>query len=152
MHREIKNKQNMYFNKYKKSDGSTRFYITDEEDKEYKLKKEGYITEVSIAPFDNHPLQTMVEYALGHNIDKLLYLHSFGTRADKQKNGYGRKMLQYLKDNYRGCVLLLTVCPPYWGQLSTMQLIKFYESEGFVLLDRDSTKNYALYPVMLIEL
>ena len=138
----------MYFKKLIDKDSTIRFYITNKKDEGYG----DFITEVSISKYVSYEIKTMLEYILGHECDKIFYLHSFGTRNDMLGKGYGRKMIQYLKERYKGSVLYLCVCPPWWGKLSTSALIKFYKSEGFILLDSNETKKYTSYPIMLIEL
>ena len=63
----------------------------------------------------------------------LIYLSCFGTNLDYQHKGYGRKMLQWVKEYFADCVLWLHVCSG--GEMTDDELIGFYESEGFNKLD-----------------
>ena len=63
----------------------------------------------------------------------LIYLSCFGTNLYYQHRGYGRKMLQWVKEYFADCVLWLHVCSA--GEMTDDELIGFYESEGFNKLD-----------------
>ena len=71
---------------------------------------------------------------------------NFGTNRLLRHKGYGRKLLQDVKKYYEGCVVYLGVSS--LGEMTNEQLIKFYESEGFKLMEN----NPHYYPVMAIEL
>jgi len=78
----------------------------------------------------------------------LIYFCNFGTKHLFRGKGYGRKLLQDVKKYYENCVVYLGVgsC----GVLSNEQLVKFYESEGFKIIEE--AKKHVSYPMMAIEL
>ena len=75
----------------------------------------------------------------------VVYFDNFGTFPDYRGKGYARKMLQHVKEFYKGKIVYLFVCS--CGPLNDDQLIKFYKSEGF----RQYQTNYH-WPLMGIEL
>lgn len=73
---------------------------------------------------------------------------NFGTNHAFRHKGYGRKLLQDVKEYYKGCIVYLLVSSI--GEMSNKDLINFYASEGFKLIE--NYKNYTSYPTMVIEL
>lgn len=64
-----------------------------------------------------------------YNNKEIKYIHSFGTNKLYRHKGYGRKLLQYVKEKYKGYILILDVGS--LGPMTQEQLIDFYKSEGF---------------------
>ena len=77
----------------------------------------------------------------------VVYFDNFGTFPDYRGKGYARKMLQHVKEFYKGKIVYLFVCASPGGSLDDDQLIKFYKSEGF----RQYQTN-CYWPLMGIEL
>ena len=77
----------------------------------------------------------------------VVYFDNFGTFPDYRGKGYARKMLQHVKEFYKGKIVYLFVCASPDGSLNDDQLIKFYKSEGF---RQYQTK--CKWPLMGIEL
>jgi len=86
--------------------------------------------------------------ALGYPQTPIFYLSCFGTNSNFRGMGYGRQMLKYIKQYFRGCVLYLEVSS--LGEMSNQQLKAFYESEGFhEICPKDG---YPMYYTMAIKL
>lgn len=79
-------------------------------------------------------------YEQFHNISKpIVYFSSFYTSKEYRSKGYGRKMLKYIKEYYKGYIVVLHVGG--MGVLSNEQLVEFYKSEGFKEYESDSRHN-----------
>lgn len=76
----------------------------------------------------------------------IVYFDNFGTFPDYRGKGYARKMLQHVKEFYKGKIVYLYVGASPGGSLNDEQLIKFYKSEGFRMYKSNS------WPLMGIEL
>ena len=115
-----------------------------------------FVTEATVSPLGAYSLGWITELAkeiYGNNIPtKMLYFHSFGTNPSLQGRGYGRKMLQHVKEMHHNCIITLCVSGASWGNLSDRQLVEFYQSEGFILLDRAKAGEYCMFPTMIIKL
>ena len=77
---------------------------------------------------------------------KYIYFSNFCTNEHMRNMGYGRKLLQAVKEYYKGYILYLAVggfnnCP-----ITNDRLIQFYASEGFKVIERTN------YPIMAVEL
>ena len=85
------------------------------------------VTEINVRQCT--PAQWVREAVNASPQKQFLYLSCFGTKKALWRRGYGRKMLQYIKDHYPEHVLFLEVnsC----GDMTNKQLKAFYESEGF---------------------
>jgi GNAT superfamily N-acetyltransferase len=124
----------------------------------YNIVEDGipFVTEATVSPIGGHKYEWIIEMAkeiYGNNIPtKMLYFHSFGTNKSLQGRGYGRKMLQHVKEMHHNCIITLCVSKGCWGNLSDRQLVEFYQSEGFVLLDRAKAGEYCMFPTMVIKL
>lgn len=99
------------------------------------------------AEIDYYPSWWLLE-ALNSPNKQIIYFHSFGTIYGLRGRGYGRKLLKDVKQYYKGCIVYLGVGA--LGELTNEQLIEFYKSEGFKLIEE--AKRYVSYPVMAIEL
>lgn len=115
-----------------------------------------FVTEATVSPIGGYSYEWISEMAkeiYGNNIPtKMLYFHSFRTNPSLQGRGYGRKMLQHVKEMYHNCIIILCVSRASWGNLSDCQLVEFYQSEGFILLDRAKAGEYCMFPTMIIKL
>jgi len=78
----------------------------------------------------------------------LVYFSCFGTPPHLRRKGYGRKLLQAVKDYYEGCIVILEVRSI--GEMSDEQLVEFYKSEGFEEINPKD--GYVAYTTMAIEL
>ena len=65
------------------------------------------------------------------NSKPFIYLSNFGTRRAYRQKGYGRKMLQWVKEHFEGCFLWLEVSASIMGEMTDDELVDFYKSEGF---------------------
>lgn len=77
---------------------------------------------------------------------EIYYFNNFGTFPAYRGKGYARKMLQYVKEYYKGKIVYLYVGASPGGSLNDEQLIKFYKSEGFRMYKSNC------WPLMAIEL
>ena len=77
----------------------------------------------------------------------VVYFCDFVTDNRVRRKGYGRKLLKEVKKCYKNHVIYLGVGGSNRGMTRDM-LIKFYESEGFKLMEN----NPHTYPIMAIEL
>jgi GNAT superfamily N-acetyltransferase len=85
---------------------------------------------------------------LNHPTKPVVYFCDFVTDNRVRRKGYGRKLLQGVKKKYENHIIYLGVgCGSNRGMTRDM-LIKFYESEGFKLMEN----NPCSYPIMAIEL
>jgi GNAT superfamily N-acetyltransferase len=82
-----------------------------------------------------------------HNLSRpIIYFSSFFTPVEHRNKGYGRKMLKYIKEYYKGCIVFLHVAG--FGELSDEQLVEFYKSEGF----KEYNSDYPHNPLLAIVL
>ncbi len=95
----------------------------------------------------NYPPKWLID-ALNLQNRHLIYFCNFGTKCFFRGKGYGRILLQDVKKYYKNCVVYLGVGSI--GVLTNEQLIKFYESEGFKIIEE--AKKHVSYPMMAIEL
>lgn len=95
----------------------------------------------------NYPPKWLID-ALNLQNRHLIYFCNFVTKQMFRGKGYGRKLLQDVKKYYKNCVVYLGVGS--YGVLTNEQLVKFYESEGFKIIEE--AKKYVSYPMMAIEL
>ena len=102
----------------------------------------------ALTEFDNRPPEWLMN-AFNRPQKHYIYFCNFGTNSLVRRKGYGRKLLQDVKKYYEGCIVYLAVgsC----GEMSNAQLIEFYASEGFKLIEHNDYP-YKGYPVMAIEL
>ena len=108
---------------------------------------EDEVTNIYVA-HTQRPPKWIVDVLNAEPQKQFFYVHSFGTYRRLRNRGYGRKMLQYIKEYYAGCVLFLEVgsC----GEMTNEQLKAFYESEGFrEILPKEG---YVAHYTMAIEL
>ena len=102
----------------------------------------------ALTEFDNRPPEWLMN-AFNRPQKHYIYFGDFGTNSLVRRKGYGRKLLKDVKKYYEGCVVYLAVSS--CGEMSNAQLIEFYASEGFKLIEHDDYP-YKDYPVMAIEL
>lgn len=80
---------------------------------------------------------------------QVAYLHSFGTKVIERHKGYGRALLEHVKEYYKGCIVFLEVGAA--GEMTNEQLKAFYESVGFKeILPLDG--GYPAHYTMVIDL
>ena len=94
-------------------------------------------------------IQTRPDYVYKqfHNLHRpIVYFSSFYTMREYRKHGYGRMMLRYVKEYYKGCIVFLHVAG--FGDLSDEQLVEFYKSEGF----KEYNSDYPHNPLLAIVL
>lgn len=112
----------------------------------------GYIVSSAITDVDYYPpiyLDKIICKETNQRKDKkIVYLHCFGTEPHCRRKGYGRKLIQDVKQYYKGCLVYLRVSSI--GEMTNEQLIDFYKSEGFNLVE--NTEKYVPQPVMYVEL
>lgn len=134
------------FRQKSKTPSSASYVIVDPEIKE----GQALITEASVEYCGmSCPLTRRVMNCFGIN-KPVLYFHSFGTvNREMRHKGYGRKMLQNIKEIYKGYIIYLAVSASGGGPLNDKQLVKFYESEGFITLKNVLRGGYL---IMAIEL
>lgn len=127
---------------------------------DYNIVEDGidasFVTEATVSPIGAHSNEWITEMAkeiYGNDIPtKMFYFHSFATNKLLQGRGYGRKMLQHVKEMHHNCIITLCVSRASWGNLSNRQLVEFYQSEGFILLDRAKAGEHCMFPTMIIKL
>jgi len=109
--------------------------------------------------FENKNYPDYLEYVFGEN-KKYFYFNSFSTNISYRNKGYGRSLLKNVKKYYEDCykgngVLYLAVGEYGEGKrLNDKQLVEFYSSEGFKIIEHDTEymDPYHGYVVMAIEL
>ena len=131
----------MYFKK--KDFGSTIHFSIVEDVNESPV----CVTEINVS-YQRRPIKWMVDAVNAEPQKQFFYVSCFGTKREFWRRGYGRKMLQYIKDYYTGCVLLLEVGS--YGEMTNEQLKAFYESEGFKEICPEG--GYTMHYTMAIEL
>ena len=73
----------------------------------------------------------------------IFYLSSFGTMSDYRRKGYGRKLMNFVKENTKGQFIYLIVHSPSERIITDKQLVKLYESFGFKVHEKkDEYKDY----------
>ena len=102
----------------------------------------------ALTKFVNQPPEWLMN-AFSRPQKHYIYFCGFVTNSLVRHKGYGRKLLKDVKKYYEGCVVYLVVGS--YGEMSNTQLIEFYASEGFKLIENDDYL-YKNYPVMAIEL
>ena len=103
-----------------------------------------YVKELSCSPLE---YQNII---IDPSIKKTFYLSSFGTVEKYRKQGYARKLLRKVKEEYKGSFIILSVYSET-KDFSNKDLMKFYKSEGFIELEPPK----GMYPLtiqMYIEL
>ena len=118
---------------------------------EPKLRKDASISSIC-ATFSSHIPPNMLEW-MANSVPSmyykpLIYLSCFGTYEDFRRRGYGRQMIQWVKDYFKHCVIWLEVGSTC--EMTNEQLIGFYESEGFKCMPGYS--EHSTHTVMYIDL
>lgn len=68
---------------------------------------------------------------LGDGVKQVFYVENFTVVQRQRRKGYGKKLLNHLKECYKGCVLCLQVYPYNNSSMDEKQLIEYYRSNGF---------------------
>lgn len=137
-------KKSMYFKRTDFTPTNSSFYLYDDTDfmvSSLAVSRGGWL------PFWIN--EALKEQFGTNKSTQVLYLHSFGTKVEKRHKGYGRQLLEYVKEFYNGCVVVLEVSS--MGQMTNKQLKMFYESVGFEeILPLDG--GYPAHYTMVIDL
>ena len=92
--------------------------------------------------------QSSLFTSLGPSYKPTFYFWNFWVEKDLRRQGYGIKMLDYIKRYYKGCTIVLQV--DSCGSMTNSQLIAYYQRNGF----KRVTPDWYLsgYPLMVMEL
>ena len=119
--------------------------------------QDNYVSKAYVR-FENKNYPDYLEYVFGKD-KKYFYFNSFTTNISYRNKGYGRSLLKnvrkYYEDCYKGnCVLYLAVGEFGEGErLNDEQLVEFYSSEGFKIIEHtEFTDPFYGHVVMAIEL
>jgi len=111
---------------------------------------EGVVTSVLTEKFP--PYRFVSEY-VNQPADKFICFSDFYTKPFARKRGYGRKLIQDVKEYYKGYVVYLGVgCFGQGEMMNNNQLISFYQSEGFKVVPQPEDNPFTDYTIMFVEL
>ena len=106
----------------------------------------------SVVTEKKYPYRFISDF-VGKPENQFVYFSDFYTKPFARKRGYGRKIIQDVKEYYKGYVVYLGVgCYGRGEMMNNNQLIAFYESEGFKVVPQPEDVPFTSYTIMFIEL
>lgn len=80
--------------------------------------------------------------------DSVYYLRDFVTPRDRKRNGYGRELLNRIKEETKGQFIYLIVHSAYEDIFLDDKLVEFYKSVGFKVHEQKDEYQYYTWMVL----
>lgn len=81
--------------------------------------------------------------------DSVYYLCDFATQREYKRKGYGRELLNFIKEETKGQFIYLIVHSSYEKEFPDEKLVEFYKSVGFKV--HEQKDEYKYYTWMILD-